>query len=92
MARIHRKFGRSNRAPGHGAEHPGQARASQRKRQRQALKAAALAAEAAKLGITVLELQKRNQLAVNAIAAQQVKQVSYTPPSRSSWQDAYSRW
>ena len=81
MSRIHRKFGRSNRSPGHGAEHPGQAKGSQRKRQRRTVKAAALAAEAAKLGITMVELRRRQQRELDAIVAAQSRQqvTSYAP-------------
>lgn len=86
MSRIHRKFGRSNRAPGHGAGHPGQARGSARKRQRRAAKAEVLVAEAARLGITVVALRQRQQREVDAaIAAQrQVRSVVSTPPPRHS--------
>lgn len=85
MARFYQKFGRGNRAPSHGAQHAGQAKASQRKRRMQALNAAALEAEAAKLEITVPKLRQRRQLEVNAIiAAETAKRAAYIPPARST--------
>jgi hypothetical protein len=57
----------------------------------QALNAAALEAEAARQGITVIKLRQQRQLEVNAIIASvERNRVRYTPPPSTAYRSSYS--